>query len=231
MTCKCANDRHPVSSGLAHAGLLIDEINRLHVQVADLQARVRKLDDLAHLDHLVGLPNRRCFLRDLDKAIARVNRYGGSAAVVFVDVDGLKQINDRFGHPTGDAVLIKVASILSDSVRASDVVARLSGDEFAILLFETDELSAWNLALRIVETTLASRFFVGADSVTLSVAAGAGAIQAGDQPKDAILRADKAMYRFKSAERTRLTPSSRQKPTVVPPRLVDGLPTLQLPAR
>ena len=230
MTCECANDRFPVSSGLAQAKLLIDEINRLHVQVADLQARVRKLDGLAHLDHLVGLPNRRCFLRDLDKAIARVNRYGRSAAVVFVDVDGLKQINDRFGHPTGDAVLIKVASILADSVRASDVVARLSGDEFAILLFEADELTAWKLALRIVETTLESRFSVGADSVTLSVSAGAGAIQAEDQPDDAILRADKAMYRFKSAEHTRLSPRGRDQSTVVPPRLVDRQNVLQLPA-
>lgn len=178
--------------------LLLNENAKLREEIAQLQARVSELTSLAHIDPLVGLANRRLFERELANAIARVDRYGGSAAVVFVDVDGLKRINDQFGHTTGDAALVKVAQILIDNVRASDVVARLSGDEFAILMSDGDEMSAWNMAFRIIESTLAARLWNGGDSIPLSVAAGASESRPGDRPDDVILRADKAMYRIKS---------------------------------
>jgi diguanylate cyclase (GGDEF)-like protein len=148
---------------------------------------------------LVRLPNRRGLSRDLDNLIARLNRYGGSAAMIFVDLDGLKQINDRYGHPTGDAALIRIAEILVENVRASDTVARLSGDEFIILLLDVDELAAWNMALRVVEATVASSVTINDHQVPLSVAVGVSTIGPGDVPDDVISRADKAMYRIKAA--------------------------------
>ena len=178
------------------AGTTRSENEMLREQVAQLEARVTELTSLAHIDPLVGLPDRRLFERELANVIARVDRSGGSAAVVFVDVNGLKGINDRFGHPTGDAALVRVAQILVDNVRASDIVARLSGDEFVILMSDADEMSGWNLAFRIIETTLTSQFDIGIDSLSLSV--GADKIQPGDQANDVIMRADKAMYRIKS---------------------------------
>ena len=113
---------------------LIEEISLLRGKVARLQERVEQLDQLAHQDSLIDLPNRRGFMRELERLIARVDRYGDHAAMLFVDIDGLKMINDTFGHRAGDEALIQVAELLSAGVRHSDVVARIGGDEFGILL-------------------------------------------------------------------------------------------------
>ena len=141
-----ANDPDLKILSLATARSLVGEIERLKADVARLESHVCELEQLAHLDPLVRLPNRRGLLRDLENLIARLNRYGGSAAMIFVDIDGLKQINDRCGHPTGDAALVRIAQILVGSVRSSDIVGRLSGDEFIILLLD-GLLYAWKRGL------------------------------------------------------------------------------------
>lgn len=199
MTDQPADDALPGALSLATAQSLVDEIGRLKEQVVRLEAHVSELENLAHLDPLVRLPNRRGLFRDLENVIARLDRYGGSAAMIFVDIDGLKHINDRFGHPTGDAALVKVAQILTDNVRASDTVARLSGDEFVILLSNIDELGAWNMALRLVEATLASPAEINEYCVPLSIAVGVTVINPDDQPEAVISRADEAMYGIKAA--------------------------------
>src|SRR3954452_21190545 len=96
---------------------LIEEISALRGKVARLQERVEQLDQLAHHDALINVPNRRGFMRELERLIARVDRYGINGAMLFVDVDGLKIINDTFGHRAGDESLIQVAALLSKGVR------------------------------------------------------------------------------------------------------------------
>ena len=118
---------------------MISEIIGLRGKIAQLQERVEQLDMLAHEDSLVGLPNRRGFMRALERLIDRVVRYDEKAALLFVDVDGLKVINDSFGHQAGDEALMQTARLLVGGVRRSDIVARLGGDEFAILLGHADE--------------------------------------------------------------------------------------------
>jgi diguanylate cyclase (GGDEF)-like protein len=130
---------------------LVEEISRLRGQVAQLQERVEQLDHLAHQDSLIDLPNRRGFLRELERLIARVSRYDAKGAMLFVDVDGLKAINDSFGHRAGDEALIEVAELLTKGVRKSDVVARIGGDEFGILLENADENSAHETAGRLID--------------------------------------------------------------------------------
>src|SRR5947209_18528410 len=100
---------------------LIEEISLLRGKVARLQERVEQLDQLAHQDSLINLPNRRGFMRELERLIGRVDRYGINAAMLFVDLDGLKIINDTFGHRAGDEALIQVANLLASGVRHSDV--------------------------------------------------------------------------------------------------------------
>src|SRR5258705_10739414 len=92
---------------------LMEENERLRAQVAQLQARVEQLDELAHQDSLICLPNRRGFMRAIERFIDRAKRYDEPSAMLFVDLDGLKMINDTFGHKAGDEPLIQVAELLA----------------------------------------------------------------------------------------------------------------------
>jgi diguanylate cyclase (GGDEF)-like protein len=178
---------------------LIGEIRELRGKVAQLQQRVEQLDHLAHEDSLVGLPNRRGFMRALERLIDRVSRYSEKAAMLFVDLDGLKLINDGLGHQAGDEALIQVARLLVGGVRKSDVVARIGGDEFAILLGHSDEDSARETAKRLVDLIASCEFVHGGRTLPLSVAIGAAGIQPDDTPETTIARADQEMYRRKAA--------------------------------
>jgi diguanylate cyclase (GGDEF)-like protein len=175
------------------------EIERLREKIARLEERVRELDALAHQDVLLPVPNRRGFLRELDALIGRVSRYGEGAAMLFVDIDGLKQINDRFGHKAGDEALIEVARALANGVRQSDCVARLGGDEFGVLLAHATEESARETARRLANEIDAAEFRYDGNNLGLGVAIGITVIREDDTPDSAIARADRAMYREKPA--------------------------------
>ncbi|MEO7278016.1 MAG: GGDEF domain-containing protein [Sphingomicrobium sp.] len=179
--------------------LLIGEVTHLRSMVAQLEQRVEQLDQLAHLDTLINLPNRRGFMRALEQLIDRVGRYGVCGAMLFVDLDGLKTINDSFGHGAGDEALMQVASLLSKGVRRSDLVARIGGDEFGILLENADDRRAHETAARLSQLIRASELVYAGDPLPLSVAIGVGLIDAEDSPETAIARADKEMYRRKAA--------------------------------
>jgi diguanylate cyclase (GGDEF)-like protein len=190
-----ANDDAALS--LDEGIVLLEEIERLRAELASTEQRLAELDGLAHRDPLVDLPNRRSFLAKLDYLIGSVERHGHHAAILFADVDGLKAINDRFGHIVGDKALVEVSRLLVICVRKGDWVARLSGDEFGILLDNADELSAWHTALRIVETVDEHPFRVNSTLLPLSVAVGAAAIHPGDTQESVLARADGEMYRIK----------------------------------
>ena len=178
---------------------LIEEISALRGKVARLQERVEQLDQLAHRDSLIDLPNRRGFMRELERLIARVDRYGINAAMLFVDVDGLKMINDTFGHRAGDEALVQIANLLSTGVRHSDVVARIGGDEFGILLECSDEGSAQETAARLIDQISDCDFTHDGEALPLGVAIGVGMITALDTAEAIMDRADEAMYARKAA--------------------------------
>ena len=117
-------------------------IRRLKAQLARTQAQIEQLQASADTDFLLGIPNRRGFERELCRAIAYIKRYRAGGALVILDVDRLKPINDAFGHAAGDQVLKAIAATLIAQVRASDVVGRLGGDEFAVLLWNLSETDA-----------------------------------------------------------------------------------------
>jgi diguanylate cyclase (GGDEF)-like protein len=178
---------------------LLAEIRRLRSEIALLHERVELLDRLAYQDVLIDLPNRRGFMRQLEAAIDRVSRYDDSAAMLFVDIDGLKMINDTFGHQAGDEALIVVAQMLSDGVRKSDCVARLGGDEFGILLERANEESAKETSSRLVSMIAGCEFCFQGTCLPLSVAIGISVIEPNDLPDAVMARADLAMYRQKAA--------------------------------
>jgi diguanylate cyclase (GGDEF)-like protein len=178
---------------------LLAEIRRLRSEIALLHERVELLDRLAYQDVLIDLPNRRGFMRQLEAAIDRVSRYDDSAAMLFVDIDGLKMINDTFGHQAGDEALILVAQMLSEGVRKSDCVARLGGDEFGILLERANEESALETSSRLVSIIAGCEFCFQGACLPLSVAIGITVIEPHDMPDAVMARADLAMYRQKAA--------------------------------
>ena len=117
-------------------------IRRLRTHLAQALARIEELETSADTDFLLDIPNRRGFERELDRSIAYIKRYHVSGALIVLDVDRLKPINDAFGHAAGDQVLKAVAEALSAEVRSSDVIGRLGGDEFALLLWNLTETDA-----------------------------------------------------------------------------------------
>ena len=184
---------------LSDADALVAEVARLRGEISRLEERVQLLDQLAHQDALIELPNRRGFMRQLEALIDRVARYGGEAAMLYVDIDGLKLINDSCGHQAGDHALIEVARMLAAGVRKSDCVARLGGDEFGILLEQADEDVARDLAERLVSRIADSEFCFDGSCLPLGVAIGVAMIEPGDRPEAVIARADIAMYEEKAA--------------------------------
>ena len=190
---------HDVALESREPAELLEEIARLRLHIMRLEAEVAELDRLAHLDALVPVANRRGMMRELETMIARHERHGTPAAMLFVDLDGLKILNDNHGHEGGDAALIHVAKQLLAGVRSNDTVARLGGDEFCVLLDHADEASAMETAERLVNSVAGEDFLFGEVPMPLSVAIGMTPIQAGDTPAAVLSRADQAMYRVKAA--------------------------------
>jgi diguanylate cyclase (GGDEF)-like protein len=181
------------------AGATLAEVRALRQRVAELQERVEQLDALAHQDVLMALPNRRGFMRELERLVARASRFGTKAAMLFVDLDGLKIINDTFGHQAGDQALIQVAQLLSAGVRRGDIVGRLGGDEFGILLAQASEASARDTAVRLGDQIADCEFLHDGESLPLSVAIGVAMIDGEATPAEVMAEADEQMYRRKAA--------------------------------
>jgi diguanylate cyclase (GGDEF)-like protein len=168
----------------------------------DLRSLLVMTSELRHLadhDALTGLPNRRRFEQELARHLAHVRRYGPEGAVLILDLDCFKPVNDRFGHAAGDRLLARVACVLRERLRATDVVARLGGDEFAILLPRVDRRGAGAVAHSIVETVRAEALTADASGVTISVGVIAFDERAPVVPEGVLAAADIAMYDAKAA--------------------------------
>ncbi|MEL6379989.1 MAG: GGDEF domain-containing protein [Pseudomonadota bacterium] len=137
---------------------LMAEIASLRQSVTHLKDQVKAAEAQADQDPLLPVLNRRAFMRDLDRALAMARRYGTRAVLVFIDVDGLKSINDGHGHAAGDAALTHLVTTITDNIRSGDSFGRLGGDEFGLLLAETDAPLATtkmeNLAARVRQTPI-----------------------------------------------------------------------------
>ena len=178
---------------------LMSEIRRLQAEVAGLQSQLEHLDRLACMDVLVPAANRRGLMKALEMVLARHERHATPAAILFIDVDGLKSINDRHGHAAGDAALVHLTGLMSENVRKTDLVARIGGDEFAILLDHSSDEVAAQTAGRLASQVAASELLYGGVALDLSVAIGLAMIERGDTPESVLDRADRAMYSRKNA--------------------------------
>lgn len=185
---------------------LVAEVDALAAELAASRARIAELEARVDIDPLTDALNRRGFERELKRSLAYVKRYGTRAALIYLDLDGFKPVNDRHGHAAGDVVLRAVAAALLRSVRASDVVARVGGDEFAVLLWNVDDAEAAAKAAALEAAIYATPVSWGASTFVVGASAGVALLGPLDAPAEVLQRADAAMYARKAGRtRTALT--------------------------
>jgi diguanylate cyclase (GGDEF)-like protein len=176
-------------------------IRELRKQLAQALQRVEALQASADTDFLLDIPNRRGFERELYRSIAYIKRYRASGALIVLDVDRLKPINDTFGHAAGDQVLKAVATTLLRQVRSSDVIGRLGGDEFALFLWNLSETDARAKAAALEQDIDRLTFTFRGRTVTAGASAGVAILGPQAQVSRALEEADSAMYVRKAQRR------------------------------
>lgn len=176
------------------------EVERLRADLEEARRKIAALEARADEDPLLPVLNRRGFARELDRALAFSRRYGARACLLYLDLDGFKAVNDEHGHAAGDALLRQVADLLITHVRRSDIIGRIGGDEFAVLLWSAGEEEAAAKGRQIAAAIAAQPFSLKGGAVPVSVSWGAAAIAAEDTAAGALDRADRAMYADKKAK-------------------------------
>jgi diguanylate cyclase (GGDEF)-like protein len=176
-------------------------IRRLRMQLAQAQARTDQLQASAETDFLLDIANRRGFERELNRAIGYIKRYHASGALIVLDVDRLKPINDAFGHAAGDQVLKAIVAVLKRQVRSSDMIGRLGGDEFALLLWNLSETDAHAKAVSLEEAIDRLTFVFRGRTVSAGASAGVAILGSHAEAGRALEEADSAMYVRKAQRR------------------------------
>jgi len=177
--------------------LLMHEVQRMRDQLEQAEKRVAYLEKLADEDSLVPVANRRAFVRELTRMVAYAERYNSVSSVLFFDIDSFKQINDRYGHAAGDAALQHIAEVLTLNVRESDVVGRLGGDEFGVILAHTDADAAAEKATLLAHAIETTPMVWDNKSIKVHVSYGVHSFSGKENAGEALQRADSAMYRQK----------------------------------
>ncbi|UVW30015.1 EAL domain-containing protein [Massilia sp. H6] len=166
----------------------------------------RKLEQRANYDTLTGLPNRALFRDRLEQAIERAEGYAGEVALLFIDLDRFKEVNDLLGHDAGDLLLVEAAQRIQACVHKGDTVARLGGDEFTVILTDTRELAHVEAAAQAILDALALPFQVRSELLHITGSLGIARFPAdAANPEELMRNADHAMYRSKSGGRNQLT--------------------------
>lgn len=182
---------------------LMAEVDDLRRQVEQARAKLKELEDIADQDAVLPLYNRRAFVRELSRVFSFVQRYSIPACLAYFDINNLKAINDRFGHAAGDAALHQVAQLLKANVRESDVVGRLGGDEFGVILVQVDEARGREKAASLAEVLVHNPLQWEGASIPLGAAYGVYPLALGQHqdPQAALAAADRAMYLHKQSLR------------------------------
>jgi diguanylate cyclase (GGDEF)-like protein len=178
---------------------LMAEVDRLRRDLQSTQQRMANLEQMADQDSLTPIYNRRAFVRELTRMTSFSQRYNVYVSVIYIDVNGLKQVNDTLGHAAGDQVLMRVAGILSANVRDSDFVGRLGGDEFGVILAQSDAPSTQAKATQLAQLIAEQPVEWHGKIVPISVSYGAYSFRGESDANAALDAADRDMYARKAA--------------------------------
>ena len=174
----------------------------LFAESLNLRSEIERLKKISFVDAATGIYNKRYLQIRLEEEFARARRYGSPLSSIFIDLDDFKSINDAYGHIVGDRLLKELAYVLEGLCRSEDVPVRFGGEEFVLLLSDTDESEAVVLAERIRKKVESHLFFCGDINISVSVSLGVSTLNNGDfeyvnDPEELICMADKAMYMVK----------------------------------
>jgi diguanylate cyclase (GGDEF)-like protein len=177
------------------------EIQRLKKKLSQAMTLIEQLQMSADTDFLLDIPNRRGFERELKRAVSYIKRYHAAGALIVLDIDRLKPVNDTYGHAAGDQVLKAIAGVLRRQVRASDVIGRLGGDEFGLLLWNLTEADAHAKAAALEQDIDRLSFLFDGRTITAGASAGVAVLGPHSEPGRALEEADCAMYVRKAQRR------------------------------
>ena len=182
---------------------LMAEVDRLRQELEHMKKRLETAETEADQDDLLPVLNRRAFVREMSRIMSFGERYDLAASLIYFDLDGFKAVNDTFGHAAGDAALLHVAGLLTANVRESDVVGRLGGDEFGVILAKAGLDQAQKKAASLAKRFEAQPFSWEGRNLPLSFAFGVCMFQKGETVASAMANADKAMYASKREKNTK----------------------------
>lgn len=178
---------------------LMEEVDHLRKSVEGINQRLAQAEKLADQDPLLPIYNRRAFVREMTRAQAAVERYGDQSSLIYIDLNGFKGVNDAYGHQAGDFVLAEFAARLVKSVRETDVVGRLGGDEFGLILTQTSTEQAAILAARLPQELERNPIFWEGDKLEVGLAYGIVPVEPDQHPEQTLTEADSEMYKQKRA--------------------------------
>lgn len=188
----------------AEIGALRHEVEAANSLIARLQRELDETSELVRFDPLTGVLNRKGLDEVLEREIARARRQSSITCIGLLDLDNFKQLNDTFGHRTGDHALQHLAEVARGALRQEDIIGRLGGEEFLIVLPDTDEETAVKVMTRL-QRALTTHIFVADNSrILITFSAGIASVSPDGNAHDAIDRADKAMYAAKRAGKNRV---------------------------
>lgn len=181
---------------------LMAEVDTLRRELERTKHRLAEMERLADMDTLTPIANRRAFVRELTRMIAFAERYGAPSSLAYFDVNDLKHINDKYGHAAGDKALTHVAQTLLQNVRSSDIVGRLGGDEFGVILAQIGDENAAKKAQQLAETVQATPFEWEGQTIDIRLASGFYTFDGKEDATKALAFADERMYAAKRASKS-----------------------------
>ncbi len=173
---------------------LLERLDDMGRELSRTKDNLSEIERLVDVDCLAPIPNRRAFMRRLGWAVAMMERYGHPTSILFFDLNDFKLINDTYGHAAGDLAIRHVSQLLSATLRESDFIARIGGDEFAIIMYHASEEAAKRRGKKIAETLRATPLIFNGAPIEMSTAFGCYAIKAGDDAEGALAAADMSMF-------------------------------------
>ena len=178
---------------------LMAEVDNMRHELEIAHRRISELEKLADQDSLIEISNRRAFVREMTRMISYSDRYGIDSSLIFLDMNDLKIINDSYGHKAGDLALVHVAKTMISNLRDSDIVGRIGGDEFGIILPKASDANADAKAQQILKSLDENPLVLDGKKIPLKIAYGIYPLHSGLSPDQALDHADKKMYTHKQS--------------------------------